>query len=447
MPEYDVINVSGHESFDVHSDFNGNLENVLFDQTGSGAAATVRAESGSWTIRNVGFMGRRDNADGQTLRLAASGTGVVENVYLGDGCESGTDANGIWCAGDHHSGVLKIRYTHVAKYPDNGYYVSDSSLSGFGQNGDVHIENSYSLNNNICGFRIGGRNHHVKDSVSAVTSSSEVPVHANGGHNARCGRMENVNGNLFENVDLLQTQGWSALQMKDGANGTARNCRIEGSIDEGEGSVNLVNTSRSGATSNPPEGVPRTAQQAASGEGGPVQPDPVTVSGSTTLSPGEANLSTQTSVRTVHSGYNGQGFIDLEPPDGAYARWLLDVQTPGDYTLSVRHSNGAGQRDASLTIGDNSEGITFPGTGGWNTWQNIEREVTLPAGETTIGIETTGNDAGQIDYVTLEPIPDDPEPPDPEPPEPEPEQSSVGLLFALGLAGAAVRRYQDEGEL
>lgn len=174
------------------------------------------------------------------------------------------------------------------------------------------------------------------------------------------------------------------------------------------------------------------------GGGGDGSVERITVDGETELAASSATSNFGTQVRTVHSGYTGNGFLDLEPPDGSYAEWALNVSGGGTYDVTFRYSNGdASPRTGTLTAGQNATEVTFEPTGSWNTWQTTTVGLNVPSGETTLRLEPNGDDVGQIDYVTLAP--------QGSPGGEQPVQGGSGLggLALLGLGAAAVREYTE----
>jgi len=134
------------------------------------------------------------------------------------------------------------------------------------------------------------------------------------------------------------------------------------------------------------------------------QPGKIAVEGTTTLAAG-AGERTTSPLQTEHTGFNGEGYVNFEADSGASVRWPLDVATGGQYNYEIRYANGGSiDRVATLHAGNAESDITFPQTGGWVNWSTITGTLELPEGTTDLAIETTGDDAGNIDQITLQPI-------------------------------------------
>ncbi|WP_277552389.1 right-handed parallel beta-helix repeat-containing protein [Halobaculum limi] len=131
---------------------------------------------------------------------------------------------------------------------------------------------------------------------------------------------------------------------------------------------------------------------------------------STTLGDGETPLyavdaETNSLFQTEHAGFTNEGYINFDQDSGAFARWQLDVETADQYQLEIRFANGgSGDRTANLTYAGTQQQITFPQTGGWTDWATMTESVELPSGSVELTIETTGQDAGNVDMVTIWPI-------------------------------------------
>lgn len=358
MTDPQIIKVSGYEKFDLFDDFDGHCENVVFDQTAKGARARLEARgNGDWTIRNVAFKGSVDDStsytDSAQIKPAVhneDGTGVIENVYLGDGTVDGTEMNGI-LVDYRHAGTLIFKHCHVAQWSDNGMYCSDAgyySASSFEPDGGtVHIRECYATHNNITQFRIGSEGSTVEDSVAVVTDMNKVPVHANGGHNARGVRMHHTENNECINCDITATGVGHAVQAKDGGGGTLTDCRVEGSISDKEGPIN-DNGIGDNPTVEPPQGVPMTADDVFTDGGEDTEPEP-TGTAFEVLTPqgGDAIEYTFTADGPVYkhqtegnvwaggndeitknddgtvtvSGYTGNGYGDAYLVDGSVTSW------------------------------------------------------------------------------------------------------------------------------
>ena len=116
-----------------------------------------------------------------------------------------------------------------------------------------------------------------------------------------------------------------------------------------------------------------------------------------------ASLGGGAKVESNHSGYTGSGFVNFLS-SGSYAQWnSVSVSTAGSYTLSFRYALGSSSRTVALKVNGVgvSGGLTFVPTGSWTTWRTVSANVNLKAGSNTVRLETTGQDAGNVDRLEV----------------------------------------------
>ena len=124
-----------------------------------------------------------------------------------------------------------------------------------------------------------------------------------------------------------------------------------------------------------------------------------------TIEASDAVTNPETDIEQEHSGFNGAGYVQFEPDTGGSAYWPLTVPEARTYNFEIRYANGgAGDRTANMTLAGDNQQITFPQTGSWAEWEILTGTVDLPSGEVDLGIETTGQDAGNIDQIRLWPV-------------------------------------------
>jgi len=173
---------------------------------------------------------------------------------------------------------------------------------------------------------------------------------------------------------------------------------------------------------------------------------PVAVDGETTLAAGDAQLDAASLLQTANDGYNGQGYINFTADSGSVVRWPLDVTAPGTYTYRIRYANGAdADRTAAMTLGGTQLAVTFPRTDGWADWSTATGSVDVPSGATELTVETTGQDAGNVDQILLSPADDTTSEPAPAGDTPYqgyslPEQGQLDWHLALNDNFAAIDR-------
>ncbi|WP_458188938.1 hypothetical protein [Haladaptatus sp. NG-WS-4] len=245
--EYRTITVPAGETKTIDIGDGETFENVLIDMTADGASALVRTSGSGWTIRNVGFEGIHPG-DHYLLNPGVSdpnGSGLVENVYMGDGQVAGSDSGGVWVnANLPHRGTITFRNVHVAGMIDNGLYGSGPGAQGYG--GNLHVESSYFKGNTISNVRLNGKARPCQVTNTVVDSRGNKPC-----------RIGCSSPGSTTTRAIWSWYGETHL----------RNCDILGSIVTTKGgSVTKTNTrTGSDADLTPPKGVPMSAKQAASG--------------------------------------------------------------------------------------------------------------------------------------------------------------------------------------
>ncbi|NJM16033.1 MAG: T9SS type A sorting domain-containing protein, partial [Bacteroidales bacterium] len=118
----------------------------------------------------------------------------------------------------------------------------------------------------------------------------------------------------------------------------------------------------------------------------------------------ENYTSTNASLSTGHSGYQGTGFMDF----GGYVEWNNINPGAGTYNLVFRYANGtSGSRQCGIRVNGTIVGtVPFGSTGAWSTWQtNVIEGVSLNSGNNTIRVEISAGFAGpNLDNVELIPV-------------------------------------------
>lgn len=271
---YDVITIESgeHRIFDVHDDFDGVMENILFDCTSDDSSIEIDGNQGpSFTIRNVAVDGILDNhelSDHNLLkiRLDDGEVGEIINCYFGDGCYEGQEHgnNGLQHS-DESSGTLYMDGVNIQWFDDNGCYAAEAKDSG----GTNEIQNCYFAHNNISQLRLGGDGAYVRNST-LWTDVNEQNCGGQRGGNRDCGekalRMERgSNGVLAENCNIFSTG--RAVHVIENTSGTIRDCEISGSIDVEDSTLDEENIG-----DNPenvvPDGCPSAPLEAVEGDNG-----------------------------------------------------------------------------------------------------------------------------------------------------------------------------------
>ena len=270
-----VVQVRANEHPRIRVGSDRALTNVLVDLGASGSHLSIDGGGSNWSIQNVGYRGRdswgaKENAI--SARVEDGGQALIENVYLGDGSVDGRQT-GIFVS-KRTTGTLAINRINVQGWPDNGIYASALGPSNGGGGGTVRISNSFSANNTTANFRLsdGG-------SLSNSVSVSTQPGPAKGGSTTVRGLWARDGGAPVQVSNAMffhpRTESSTITAGNPPADVSVANSALDTTrIDENGGSVSLSSVSVS-TSMVVPNGVPGSAQAAASGSGG----GPVSVGG------------------------------------------------------------------------------------------------------------------------------------------------------------------------
>jgi hypothetical protein len=123
-----------------------------------------------------------------------------------------------------------------------------------------------------------------------------------------------------------------------------------------------------------------------------------------------ATLTGGAAVATDHTGYSGTGFVaGYYENTTADTKFSINVTSGGQYTLVVRYSAGAGTstNTALYVNGTLIQSLTCNATTNWNTWANLNEQVSLNSGANTIEFKSTASTPAciNIDYITVTSMP------------------------------------------
>lgn len=105
-----------------------------------------------------------------------------------------------------------------------------------------------------------------------------------------------------------------------------------------------------------------------------------------------------------HGGFGGSGFANTENATGTGIDWSVSVPEAGEYQLSWRYANGAGNRPADVLVNDSVQAsLEMNATGGWASWSESDTiAVYLDAGYNELRLHATGSDGlANIDSLSI----------------------------------------------
>src|SRR5205807_6047452 len=92
-------------------------------------------------------------------------------------------------------------------------------------------------------------------------------------------------------------------------------------------------------------------------------------------------------VESNHTGFTGTGFVNYDNVAGSYVEWTVPAAQAGNASVAVRYANGTtANRPMDVTLNGTlvRPALAFPGTGSWNTWQDVTLTLNLGAGANKI---------------------------------------------------------------
>lgn len=331
------------------------FENKIIDFSNGNYFSLLAHEVSDWEIRNVAFVGQHAHDQHTIIVRNDGGPGLVENVYMAEGSirpdqYSSHGQSGIFVHRDHE-GHVTIRNCNIQDWPNNGIYANPPYYE---DGGTVRIESCLSANNSVSNFRIGSSGSEIVDSVAYNDS--------NGQYDGRClwawGADVSVDDCSFDEgsyPDAIHVRDSTTITMSDTE---YTGMRLNDGGSRGTFNDNGSNTQTSSPDLTPPDGVPMTPEEAATGGsgGGDVQ----------LIQRSEDPWTEEYSVEHIYEVENtgdepveyylqnsGDGFDAIEY-DGAvidaHQMWSGDDKAAGRVEPGDTHCWGFGHRMVDVTI-------------------------------------------------------------------------------------------------
>ena len=226
------------------------LEGLTFDYTKSGYGGMIcmGAQTGRFVCKDVTIKGPMPDGCALAFRFqGASGTtGIVENVKLEDGIESGAgNCMGMFVP-QEHAGEVTIRDCTVAKFNNNGLYASGPGGPS-GNGGHTHVEGGEFCNNNVSNVRLGTDESYAKN-VSVVVD--RATTYGSYGVDAR-GIWCWYESPTIEGCDLTHTgdsSGDAPITVSHGGSPTVTDTRIKLDSDGYQAGVLLTESADNGSS-------------------------------------------------------------------------------------------------------------------------------------------------------------------------------------------------------
>lgn len=117
----------------------------------------------------------------------------------------------------------------------------------------------------------------------------------------------------------------------------------------------------------------------------------------------EVAIKWNVATNTNHGGYSGAGFVDQFAEINDSVNFYVAISQAGNYTFGFRYGNGGSNASRSLIVnGDIIGDVNFTNTGGWDSWGNAGREVSLEPGVHQVTLYYGSWNTGAINLDHLE---------------------------------------------
>ena len=248
-------------------------EGLLIDISAPGSHYNLDIRGHSPHVKNIGVKGRNSHeGKEQVISIKTTGDAVLENVYGADGCIPGYH-NTLVFVGRQTQGTVTFRNINGQNWVDNCVYASAPGHSSKPSGGaDIYFEDSYFRNNNTANMRLASGE--VRNCVSI--SDGDVGLKRRQGKFSRCVWHKEEGTVKIIDSDMLASGPHASPAVMSQDDESGRKTVIEDSDLAPSG--NQVGKKHSSdeivmrnVGSDPdlgmPNGVPRTAREAALGDG------------------------------------------------------------------------------------------------------------------------------------------------------------------------------------
>jgi len=106
-----------------------------------------------------------------------------------------------------------------------------------------------------------------------------------------------------------------------------------------------------------------------------------------------------------HQGFTGRSFVDYLNPTGDFVEWTVESCSGGSALASFRYALGGGNRPLRVLLNgaEVESSLSFPATGGWNSWSEASFAVQLGAGTNVVRLVAIGSSGANMDSLIIRP--------------------------------------------
>lgn len=110
-------------------------------------------------------------------------------------------------------------------------------------------------------------------------------------------------------------------------------------------------------------------------------------------------------VESVHVGFTGTGYMNVDNNVGAGAEWAVSIGQAGTYVLEFAYASEPATDRAGEVLVDGVvavDAVSFPSTGSWTNYSPASADVSLAVGEHIITLQATQAEGlANIDSLTV----------------------------------------------
>jgi arabinoxylan arabinofuranohydrolase len=109
-------------------------------------------------------------------------------------------------------------------------------------------------------------------------------------------------------------------------------------------------------------------------------------------------------VETIHTGYEGDGYVNFNAYSDASVQWNnIYCAVTGTKNVKLRYALESGTRKLDVYVNGTkaASDVAFDATGSWTTWNEKTIQVPMNSGANTLKLVTTGTEGPNIDNINV----------------------------------------------
>jgi hypothetical protein len=99
-------------------------------------------------------------------------------------------------------------------------------------------------------------------------------------------------------------------------------------------------------------------------------------------------------VETIHAGYRGTGYLNINNFNNTFAWYIINRPVAGTVAVTVRYANGGATNRPIRVSANGGSGVQIAGapTGAWTTWTTATVNIPMVAGNNDFYLSSVSND-------------------------------------------------------